>query len=157
MDEISIKNILLKLLKTSRVTFLGVFPSDHIPCVSDINHKTPCCYVANTDPCTEGGTHWVAFFHPRPNDLEFFDSFGKTPNYYHFPIASTMSLKHNTIQLQSDKSTLCGQWCILFHHRRSFGTSLESLVRCISSLTPTKADNLVSNYFTQVQSTLKKQ
>ena len=84
MDSVSISRMAVKLLKNSGVRFQGVYPSDHLPCVYEISSRSPCCYVANSDPCNELGSHWVAFFHPTPNVIEFFDSFAKTPAYYGF-------------------------------------------------------------------------
>ena len=79
IDSISISRMALRLLKNSAVRFLGVFPSDHLPCVYEISSRTPCCYMANSDPSNEIGTYCVAFFHPTPKVIEFFDSFGKKP------------------------------------------------------------------------------
>ncbi len=145
----------VKLLKNSGVRFLGVYPFDHLPCVYEISSGTPCCYIANSDPCNELGSHWVAFFHPTPNIIEFFDSFGKTPAYYGFSIPNNMSLIHNHNQLQSDNSTLCGQWCIVFLFRRSHGTSFRSFLHKLRSLTPSKADLHVQTNFFQIKSYLK--
>ena len=73
MDSISIGSMAVKLLKNSGVRFLGVYPSDHLPWLYEISSRTPCCYIANSDPCNEVGSHWVAaFFHPSPNLIEFF-------------------------------------------------------------------------------------
>ena len=150
MDEITLRRVLGKLLRNSGVTFLGVFPSDHLPCVTLLAARAPCCYIANSDPCTELGSHWVAFFHASPMTLDFFDSYGKTPGYYGLSIPNTMFVKYNTIQLQSDSSLLCGQWCILFLHRRTQGINFSTLIRRFSSLSPAKADALVQNYYSQL-------
>ena len=45
--------------------------------------KFPCGFVANTDPSDEPGTHWIAFYFPSKQKGEFFDSYGKPPEYYH--------------------------------------------------------------------------
>ena len=155
MDSITLSRMAVKLLRNSGVRFLGVYPSDHLPCVYEISSRTPCCYIANSDPCNELGTHWVAFFHPNPKVIEFFDSFGKTPGYYGFSIPNTMSLFHNKNQLQSNNSSLCAQWCIFFLFRRAQGTSFHSLLHKLRSLTPSKADLLVQNFYSQLQYHLK--
>ena len=38
--------------------------------------RFPYGFVANTDPSTEPGTHWVAFYFPSRDKGEFFDSYG---------------------------------------------------------------------------------
>ena len=150
MDEITIRRVLGKLLRNTGVNFLGVYPSDHLPCVSILSARAPCCYIVNSDPCTEPGTPWVAFFQSSPKTLEFFDSYGKTPAFYGLSIPNTMAVKYNPTQLQADNSLLCGQWCILFLHRRTQGINFSPLIRRFSSLTPTKADALVQNYYSQL-------
>ena len=150
MDELTLRRVLSKLLRNSQVTFLGVFPSDHLPCTSLLAARAPCCYIANSDPCTELGSHWLAFFHPTSKSLEFFDSYGKTPAYYGLSIPSSMSVRHNSLQIQSNRSLLCGQWCVLFLFRRAQGTSFSTLIRRLSSLTPSKADALVQTFYSQL-------
>ncbi|CAB3981379.1 ADP-dependent glucokinase [Paramuricea clavata] len=59
--------------------FCGVFPSDKLP--QTIN-RYPCGFVANTDPSSKPGTHWVAFYFPSEEKGEFFDSYGHAPEYY---------------------------------------------------------------------------
>ena len=59
--------------------FCGVFPSDKLPQTID---RYPCGFVASTDPSSEPGTHWVAFYFPSEEKGEFFDSYGHAPEYY---------------------------------------------------------------------------
>ena len=40
--------------------FVGVFAADELPTLNTF----PYGFVANTDPSTEPGTHWVAFYFP---------------------------------------------------------------------------------------------
>ena len=57
-------------LKHDNITnkqFIGVFPSDRLP--KKIKHY-PCGFVANTDPRTKPGTHWVAFYFPVEDQAE---------------------------------------------------------------------------------------
>ena len=42
----------------------------------------PGSYVANTDPSTAPGGHWVAMFFNNPRSAEFFDSYGLHPIVY---------------------------------------------------------------------------
>ena len=52
--------------------FCGVFPSDKLPQTID---RYPCGFIANTDPSSEPGTHWIAFYFPSEQKGEFFDSY----------------------------------------------------------------------------------
>jgi hypothetical protein len=60
--------------------FCGVFPSDRLP---ETIERYPCGFIANTDPSSQPGIHWVAFYFPTEHKGEFFDSYGEAPNYYH--------------------------------------------------------------------------
>ena len=60
--------------------FVGVFAADELPTLNTF----PCGFVANTDPSTEPGTHWVAFYFPSREKGEFFDSYGHPPEHYGF-------------------------------------------------------------------------
>ena len=79
MNTDEITNILKQLLANYRARLPGVFASDKLPQLNSIHCLVPCCYVLNNDPNGKGGSHWVAFFHSRPNRLEFIDSYGRQP------------------------------------------------------------------------------
>ena len=157
MEEGTLRRVMTRLLQHSGGNFHRGAPSDHLPCVTVLAYRAPCSYIANSDPCTELDSHWVAFFHSSPKSLEFFDSYGKTPAYYGLSIPNTMAVNYNTLQLQADSSLLCGQWCILFLHRRAQGTSFNTLIRRFSSLTPKKADAHVQTYYSQLLYQLNRQ
>ena len=54
---------------------LGVFPANHIPPHLPLGRGV----IANTDPASLPGRHWIAFYLNQQNELECFDSFGKSP------------------------------------------------------------------------------
>ena len=43
----------------TKKTFCGVFPCDKLPQTID---KYPCGFVANTDPSSKPGTHWISIW-----------------------------------------------------------------------------------------------
>ena len=123
----------LHQLTAARVLFLGVSPSNRLPTVMLLNAgnreevphlpngKAPqaICCILNVEPEFMGGSHWVAFFREiKSNILEFFDSYGKAPSYYGFRLPS-FSKVHNHYQMQSNTSTVCGEYCVLFLFFRS--------------------------------------
>jgi len=126
-----IANVLSQALCDTRTHFLGVFALDQIP--SSFSHY-PCAYVANTDPSTRKGQHWVAFYHESPKRLEFFDSYGEPPQTYSFPFPSELSsLRYNAYPLQKLNSSVCGQYCIFFIFHRSHRSSLASIIHSLRS------------------------
>lgn len=58
-------------------TFIGVFLADEIPLTLPSN----CCFIANTDPKTKAGQHWVTFFVTNEKKM-FFDSYGNDPRNF---------------------------------------------------------------------------
>ena len=112
MKTPDLERILSTILK-DKVNFLGVFARDGIP---NVINSYPACFVANTDPSSEPGTHWVAFFLESPTKIEFFDSYGFHPSVYGFTQKVTT---YNHFQFQTLKSTVCGQYCIFFLYSRS--------------------------------------
>ena len=56
--------------------FRGVFPADKLP----TRFKKPALLIANTDPSTQKGSHWVAFYIPKSGKPEYFDSLGRSPH-----------------------------------------------------------------------------
>ena len=72
MNTLQLKRALERDTFTKKI-FGGVFAADELPKTFD---TFPCGLVANTDPSTEPGTHWVAFYFPSRDKGEFFDSYG---------------------------------------------------------------------------------
>lgn len=109
--------------------FLDVFPSDHLP---DEIHKYPSCFIVNVDSSAEPGSHWVAFYLSRPNQVEFFDSYGNDPTFYKGPISEFTStyknVKYNPMVLQSNVTAVCGQYCVYYLYCRCRGKSLKNIV-----------------------------
>ena len=71
MNTLQVKQALERNTFTKKI-FGGVFAADELP---KIMNTFPCGFVANTDPSTEPGTAWVAFYFPSREKGEFFDSY----------------------------------------------------------------------------------
>jgi len=108
--------------------FLGVFAKDQIPDTRSLTHY-PSCFVANTDPSTKPGEHWVAIWIESPESCEFFYSYGIAPNCYGFVISCTTV---NPKPIQSLNSVVCGYYCIYFLYCRSRGLSLTQIQNSFS-------------------------
>ena len=80
MNTLQLKRALERDTFTKKI-FGGVFAADELPKTFD---TFPYGFVANTDPSTEPGTHWVAFYFPSRDKGEFFDSYGYPPEQYGF-------------------------------------------------------------------------
>ena len=80
--------------------FLGVFPADLLP-------NKNGCFVANTDPASKPGSHWVCF-NINNGSRYFFDSYGRPPTMF------KKKCEYNRQRLQSSLSSCCGQYVIFF-------------------------------------------
>lgn len=121
---------------------LGVLPADCLPTISrlqDILRSAAlCCFVANTDPATRPGKHWVLFIASNSHgtiQLEYFDSYGLPMVLYTdlyngclrkglLPLIKLFS----TVSLQDVTSSVCGHYCILFAHFRAMGHSYKFIL-----------------------------
>ena len=77
-----------------------------------------CNAIVNTDPHTEGGSHWLAVhFRPKSSYAYYFDSYGIVsfvPDILAFVTCNCKSWDHNKRTLQSLTSDVCGKYCSLF-------------------------------------------
>ena len=151
MDTFQLTQALKQDPKTSR-TFCGVFPSDKLPQTID---RKPCGFIANTDPSSEPGTHWVAFYFPTDREAQFFDSYGHPPEHYVHSFADFLNnhsyeWKFNTRKLQSNWSDVCGQYCIFYLSHRARGHSMNKIVQLFSNdtmLNDVKVSQFVKKHF----------
>jgi hypothetical protein len=108
-----------------------VFPSDKLPRTID---RYPCGFIANTDPASEPGTHWVAYYFPSEEKGEFFDRYGHAPEYYRKSFGDFLkshAWDFNRRKLQSARSDVCGQYCIFYHRAR--GQSMSMIVHLFNN------------------------
>lgn len=129
----------LKTDKHASNYFVGVFPCDKLP--EQISY--PCCLVANTDPSTKKGQHWVAFHFDHRGNAEYFDSYGNPPIKSELLIFFLRKGKNwiwNTLPLQGLDSIVCGQYCIAYLTKRARGESLYDVIRCYRGQEPGEKD-----------------
>ena len=98
----------------TRKYFLGTFPSDKCP----QKPQAQTCFVSNTDPQSEPGQHWIAFYIKSDGNIFYFDPYGIPPiSIYHQRFLNKSSDgrgAYNKQQLQNFYSHTCGAHCINF-------------------------------------------
>lgn len=120
MDSYQLQRAVVKSFNLRNVR---VVASDKLP------YDTPGLYIVNTEPSEMYGRHWlvvVIYSSGKSNGTssgEFFDSFGKAPEFYGFN-----RIKHytfNTKCVQAYTSTYCWAYCLyyLFKHVQGMGMS----------------------------------
>ena len=80
------------------------------------------------------GQHWVAFYCSN-NEVECFDSFGRNLGDYSDFIRQWLDDEYQVVQcetLQSNDSTVCGQYCMFFVLLRSFGCSYQDILSALT-------------------------
>lgn len=119
-------NQILKNNSVTRNCFLGTFPADKLP----VSTQRPLCFVANTDPSTAKGSHWVAVFVNGKDCAEFYDSYGRGPkgSFLKHLENNYRTFRYNRKQLQAFGSSVCGQHCILFLYMRCKGEKMATIL-----------------------------
>lgn len=110
MDTIELQHILDKSAILAPLQTL-VCPKDHLPKRKPSDVKA---YIVNTHDSDQPGEHWVAIFF-KENRAIYFDSYGLPPLEDHiqpFLQKNTRCYSINTMRVQSDKTPMCGVYCI---------------------------------------------
>ncbi|GBN25123.1 hypothetical protein AVEN_200179-1 [Araneus ventricosus] len=125
--------------------FQGVFPADNIPLLTG-----KAAIIVNTDVSGGHGKHWVALF-MESDKLDFFDSFGKSPDEFlngsfhtscfaeKFP-----NTTYNPIKFQSRESLVCGYYSIYFILQRYQGYNFNDILKILMEHEDT--DKYVKNF-----------
>ena len=111
--------IVLQRDVVARRFFQNVFTSDLLPKKFEAG-----IYVVNTHPITKPGEHWVIYYKSKEH-LEFFDSLGHQPSYYHSHWPHAAVYNHQEIQ---GNSPTCGLYCLYFAIKRCRGKCMSEIV-----------------------------
>ena len=146
MNNLQISNIFEKI-HLHNGKFLGVYSSDTIPNFFKTNKRgNDFSLIVNTDPSSEPGEHWVAFYIPKQGIVEYFDSFGREPNNSNFSIfLKNTDFLYNNIRLQSVLSNVCGQYCIFYILARHFNLDYADIIHLFSN-NHSVNDNFVNEF-----------
>lgn len=128
--------------------FQGTFPLDLLP------KKLPLksFFIANLDPSTKGGSHWIAFIKIDPKICEIFDSLGFNQKLQivkpHLNFKEKLEFIFNETPVQSKNSVLCGKFCVMFIVERMLNQTMDfsDLLSEIFSNDLIKNDTIVSNF-----------
>lgn len=142
MDSIELTEA-LQTLKGPKTR--GVYPADRIPRVL----AKPAVIIANEQDHTLPGSHWVAMYFSRNGRAVFFDSYGRPPQRKLFTNRlkiNSARFEWNKKKLQSDFSSVCGQWAFIFLTYMNRGFSLREFLKMFSKNT-NKNDKLIAKLY----------
>ena len=147
MNTLEVKSILSKNCRT-KSSFGGVYPSDVLP---KTVKEFPQSFVANVDPSTQAGSHWVAFYFTSEQKGEFFDSYGLSPQSYsehfeEFLNENAVEWTFNSKHLQSLFTDVCGHYCIFYIYHRCNQFAMHDIVKLFNSKIKEENDSLVRYY-----------
>jgi hypothetical protein len=111
--------------------FLGVFSPDTVPVRALTSF--PYTLIVNTEDSTRPGAHWVSIHKDIMQNGWYFDSYGGPPKLDEFlaVMDSCKDWTYNTHRLQSNVSTVCGQYCLFFITHSARGYGLEEIVHLL--------------------------
>lgn len=129
-----------------------VVAADQLP---DTLTSLPCGFIANTDIATKAGSHWCAFYFDPVGNGEFFDSYGKAPQFYNihflnfFNHHARKGKKVNNKRIQGDFSSVCGLYSLLYLKRRLNNVPMNEIIKPFSQTAFTQNDQYIYMYISQ--------
>ncbi len=106
----------------------GVFPVNLLPRPSGF----PFSLIANLDPASQPGSHWVCIHIDASGGTEFFDSYGRSPEtkeiVQYMKKYGSSEILCCPERLQGGFSSSCGQYCVYYLYYRLRGESLNTIV-----------------------------
>lgn len=136
-----------------RDNVIGVYGADQLPLR---RFRKAYGFIANTRPYPLPG-HWCAFYDDGLGHVMFFDSYGRIPsqNSVYFErwihrMATTVQM--NRVQIQSDDSTVCGLYCIMFLRHLLNGDTLDDFIQSFDSNNTLANDSFIYRVVTHAYS-----
>ena len=131
---------------------VGVFAADSLPVHLP---NQPFGLIVNTDRSFNPGRHWCAIYSDAHRHMEFFDSYGRVPEENSVFISRWLDNKaktqdYNRRLLQSNQSTVCGLYCLLYLRQRLCGGSLDLFIQSFGTkleINDEYVENIVSLAF----------
>jgi hypothetical protein len=140
MDERTINQILI-----NEKCFIGTFARDLLP----YKVKGNKALIANTDPSSKPGEHWIAIIIKDDGTGDYFDSYGLPPMHKEFLQFLNKNCPngwtYNSLTLQCFSCMTCGHYCIAYIKFRCNGYSYCDFVSHFSN-NKYLNDDIVQNY-----------
>jgi len=154
LDTKVLEDALTALLGLTRVTQYYVIANDEMRTI-DFDGPFPYAIIQNIDDANRPGTHWVAYylttkkkFTPNGKNFiyfDFFDSYGERPEFYDLEIPPEGRIQnYNRTSLQSEDSSLCGQYSLHFLYNMAIGLGFPKYMDLFKNKSP---DGIVKRFY----------
>jgi len=148
MNTLTVREYLKQLVNVKNV---DVCAADGLP--AKLTAST--AIVANTEPHTESGEHWIAIYVRDNADdvIEYFDSYGRPPSDHYVLQLLRRNSQHykyvwNKYRLQGFETTVCGLYCLTYLKcRADLSMSMGDYVQMFSYTNTEANDACVKRLF----------
>jgi hypothetical protein len=109
-----------------------VFAANRLPPIT----RYPSALIANTQPDTHSGEHWIAMFFDHYGNADYFCSYAEPPSqaFVDYLRKNARSWQRTNRRIQGPLATTCGQYCVAFLHFRSRDVSLRDFLRLFTDI-----------------------
>lgn len=112
-----------------KATAVSFYVTDKIPAAFTM---LPAVCIADKHPSNLLGEHWTGIFQEFDESMEFFEFFGRSPQYYGLDLDllnnKRIIMKENS--MQSELTTVCKQYRLFFVGKRCSGITFHQIVGC---------------------------
>ena len=127
------------------------FSRNNLPKSNFIEKIKDRAYIINLDEYADAGTHWIALFCKKKNEIVYFDSFGveyipEEIKEFIKEFPGNKNIKTNIFRVQEDNSIMCGYFCIGFIGFMLAGKKLTDYTNLFSQHNLKKNYNIILSY-----------
>ena len=145
---------ILSLLSLIPHHTVGVFAADKI---IERWHK-PCAFIFTPDDSSKRSQHWVSVYVAKNSNAYYLDSYGLAPcipNHVRVLRKNCRHVRWDIMQLQSDESKVCGQFCVMFLFCMSNGKTVNEFLNKFTTNT-LQNDRIVEKFVEKISKTKSK-
>ena len=152
MDSTQLNIILKKLLGD---VFKGVFAIDELQEVKLLKDSKSWGIIVNTAKRHQSGEHWICICKTKTStNINYFCSYGTSPDMFdeiETFLAQWIQVLYNPFQIQSNCSSFCGHFCVLFLFTRlKEKKSYETFLSIFSKENQKRNDTKAIRWFNQI-------
>lgn len=132
--------------------YIGTFSPNNLP-QRKIGGKR-AALILNLCRTKTGGCHWVAIY-LTPKFAEYFDSSGLSsfkldPLIVKFLKIQKRKIKFNRVEIQGEKSSMCGEFSLTYLYCKVKGWSLNRFLKMFKRRQLDKNDSIIKRMFNKV-------